>query len=154
MPASPSPEGIRCKIQKNHKYSMGGGVGDSIHCGLQGQACSQHHTRTQNSQRYRLQKSIILRLTHKNKISGPQQTQSQRRLENQGQSHGKSQVKTGREQTEVGETQEGDSRDGPKTTRDSQKETARDRGSRETGSLESFKQCFQFNDAALRANVT
>lgn len=38
VPASPRPRGVRCKIQKESQIQHGGGVGDSIHCGLQGQA--------------------------------------------------------------------------------------------------------------------
>lgn len=119
------------------------------------QACSQHHTRTQNSQRYRLQKSIIPQsLLTKIKYQVPNKPRVRRRLENQGQSHGKSQVKTGREQTEVGETQEGDSQGRRKQPETARKETARDRGSRRQAAWKFQEAVFPIQRHGFEGQVT
>lgn len=101
---APAPGGSGAKYKKNHKYSMGGG-GDSIHCGLQGQALlTASHSHPEFS---KIQIAKIYNpsgLLTKIKYQVPNTPRVRRWLENQGQSHGKSQVKTGREQTEAGET--------------------------------------------------
>ena len=123
VPASPSPRGVRCKIQKESQIQHGGGVGDSIHCGLQGQAlltASHSHPKFSKIQIAKIYNPSGL-LT-KIKYQVPNKPRVRRQLENQGQSHGKGQVKTGREHTEVGERLRKEiAGDGQKTSRDSQK---------------------------------
>ena len=120
---APAPGGSGAKYKKNHKYSMGVGLGIQYIVVCRGRPCSQPHTRTQNSQRYRLQKSIIPQAYSQSKISGPQQTQSQKTAGEPGTvTWKKGQVKTGREHTEAGERLRKETAgDGQQTSRDSQK---------------------------------
>ena len=87
--------------------AWGEGFGGSIHCGLQGQAlltASHSHPEFSKIQIAKIYNPSGL-LTHK-KYQVPNKPRVRRRLENQGQSRGKSQVKTGREQTEAGGEEE------------------------------------------------
>lgn len=79
VPASPSPRGVRCKIQKESQIQHGvRGLGVQYIVVYRGRPCSQPHTRTQNSQRYRLQKSIIPQAySHKKNIRSPTNPESE-----------------------------------------------------------------------------
>ena len=136
--------------------AWGGGFGGSIQCDLQGQALlTASHSHPEFS---KIQIAKIYNpsgLLTKIKYQVPNKPRVRRRLENQGQSRGKSQVKTGREQTEAGEIQERENQRWPENNqrqpekRQLETEAA---GDRQPGSFQ--KQCFQFNGMALRANVT
>lgn len=136
-----------------------GVVGYSINCGLQRQALlTASHSHPESS---KIQITNIYNptgLLTKIKSQVPNEPGVGRPLEDQGQSDGNGQVKTGREKTEgkghSGKRQAETARKQPEGPRQSEKrqletEAAQDRPPR------SFqKQCFQFNGMALRANMT